>query len=64
GEDFEEIMKRCDIPEGDLIRSFRQTIDLIRQMRDAIKDQSLRDKMLTCLDMLNRDIVLATELRD
>ncbi len=64
GEDFEEIMKRCDIPEGDLIRSFRQSIDLIRQMRDAIKDQSLREKLLTCLDMLNRDIVLATELRD
>lgn len=64
GEDFEEIMKRCEIPEGDLIRAFRQTIDLIRQMRDAIKDQSLRDKMLTCLDLLNRDIVLATELRD
>jgi hypothetical protein len=33
-------------------------------MRDAIKDQSLREKLLTCLDMLNRDIVLATELRD
>lgn len=64
GEDFEEIMKRCDIPEGDLIRSFRQTIDLIRQIRDAIKDDSLREKLLTCLDMLNRDIVLATELRD
>ena len=64
GEDFEEIMKKCEIPEGDLIRSFRQSIDLIRQMRDAIKDQSLRDKLLICLDMLNRDIVLATELRD
>jgi superfamily II RNA helicase len=64
GEDFEEMMKKCDIPEGDLIRAFRQTIDLIRQMRDAIKDQSLRDKLLICLDLLNRDIVLATELRD
>lgn len=64
GEDFEEIMKRCAIPEGDLIRAFRQCIDLMRQMRDAIKDQSLRDKLLICLDLLNRDIVLATELRD
>ncbi|GAB4274666.1 MAG: DEAD/DEAH box helicase [Candidatus Rifleibacteriota bacterium] len=64
GENFEEIMKRCDIPEGDLIRAFRQCIDLIRQIRDAIKDQSLRDKLLECLNLLNRDIVLATELRD
>jgi superfamily II RNA helicase len=64
GQDFEDIMKHCEIPEGDLIRIFRQVIDLLRQMRDAIKDQSLRSKLLTCLDMLNRDIVLATELRD
>jgi superfamily II RNA helicase len=64
GEEFEEIMKQCDIPEGDLIRNFRQTIDLLRQMRDAIKDQSLRGKLLICLDIINRDIVLATELRD
>jgi superfamily II RNA helicase len=64
GEEFEEIMKKCEIPEGDLIRTFRQAIDLLRQIRDAIHDQSLRKKLLICLDSINRDIVLATELRD
>lgn len=64
GAEFETIVEAAEIPEGDLIRSFRQTIDLLRQMRDAITDQSLREKLLTCLDYINRDIVLATELRD
>ncbi|PKL43292.1 MAG: hypothetical protein CVV41_11300 [Candidatus Riflebacteria bacterium HGW-Riflebacteria-1] len=61
---FEDMMTMTEIPEGDLIRAFRQVIDLIRQIRDAVKDQSLRDKLLNCLTCINRDIVLATELRD
>ncbi len=64
GEEFENIMRRTDLPEGDLIRAFRQTIDLIKQIRDAIKDQSLKDKLLKSIDLINRDIILATELRD
>ncbi len=64
GAAFEEIMAMTDIPEGDLIRAFRQVIDLLRQIRDAIKEMSLRDKLLSCLACINRDIVLATELRD
>ena len=57
-------MAMTDIPEGDLIRAFRQVIDLLRQIRDAVKENSLRDKLLSCLAFINRDIVLATELRD
>ena len=65
GEPFEEMMKHTDVPEGDIIRSFRQVIDLLRQLRDALEqDPGLRDKMLDCLGCINRDIVLATELRD
>ncbi|MBF0500593.1 MAG: DEAD/DEAH box helicase [Candidatus Riflebacteria bacterium] len=64
GAPFDEISRRTNMSEGDLIRLFRQAIDLIRQIRDATDDQSLRDKFLECLDYINRDIVLATELRD
>lgn len=63
GEDFEKIMAMTDVPEGDLIRAFRNTIDLLRQIREAVKDQSLRSKLLKCLGCINREIVLATELR-
>lgn len=61
---FEDIMEMTDVPEGDIIRAFRQVIDLLRQIRDAVDDQILRDKLLSCLAAINRDIVLATELRD
>ncbi len=65
GAPFEEIMQRTDVPEGDIIRAFRQVIDLLRQLRDAMPtDPGMKDKMLDCLSCINRDIVLATELRD
>ncbi|HOY66756.1 MAG TPA: DEAD/DEAH box helicase [Candidatus Ozemobacteraceae bacterium] len=61
---FTEISQMTDVPEGDLIRAFRQAIDVIRQVREATDDRSLREKFDACLDAINRDIVLATELRD
>ncbi|MBF0409392.1 MAG: DEAD/DEAH box helicase [Candidatus Riflebacteria bacterium] len=64
GDPFDVIMTMTSIPEGDLIRLFRQAIDLLRQIRDAVDENSLRDKLSECVDHINRDIVLATELRD
>ncbi len=66
GADFESITEMTDVPEGDLIRAFRQVIDMLRQIREAIydKDPILRDKIGDALLCINRDIVLATELRD
>ncbi len=64
GVDFTEIAQMTDVPEGDLIRAFRQAIDVIRQVREATDDRSLHEKFDTCLRAINRDIVLATELRD
>ncbi|HNW35584.1 MAG TPA: helicase, partial [Candidatus Ozemobacteraceae bacterium] len=64
GAEFTEISQMSDVPEGDLIRAFRQAIDVIRQVREATDDRSLREKFDTCLNAINRDIVLATELRD
>ncbi|MBF0545055.1 MAG: DEAD/DEAH box helicase [Candidatus Riflebacteria bacterium] len=64
GDSFEEITAQTTIPEGDLIRLFRQAIDLLRQIREAVEERSLRDKLTECIGLINRDIVLATELRD
>jgi superfamily II RNA helicase len=61
---FDEITAMTTLPEGDLIRLFRQAIDLLRQIREATLDHSLRDKLTECIAFINRDIVLATELRD
>jgi superfamily II RNA helicase len=64
GASFDDVLELAQIPEGDLMRSFRMAIDLLRQVREATDDRSLKEKLATCLDQVNRDIVLATELRD
>jgi superfamily II RNA helicase len=64
GKSFDDIMTLTTIPEGDIIRVFRQAIDLLRQIREATPEHSLRDKISDCIGFINRDIILATELRD
>ncbi|MBI3038856.1 hypothetical protein HYY75_07395 [bacterium] len=64
GESFDQILNLTNLPEGDLIRAFRHAIDLLRQIREATEDRSLRDKITASIDIVNRDIILATELRD
>lgn len=64
GSSFEEIVSLTDIPEGDIIRYFRQALDLLRQIKEATVDKSLKEKIESCMYYINRDIVLATELRD
>jgi len=64
GQPFDELIQSTSMSEGDLIRAFRQAIDMLRQIREATDDQSLKAKMTDCIHFVNRDIVLATELRD
>jgi superfamily II RNA helicase len=51
------------VPEGDLIRILRMTIQLLRTLRDRIQDPVISDKMHDALELVNRDVVDAqTEL--
>jgi superfamily II RNA helicase len=51
------------VPEGDLIRILRMTVQLLRTLRDRIADPEISDKMHNALEMVNRDVVDAqTEL--
>jgi superfamily II RNA helicase len=45
------------IPEGDLIRLLRMTIQLLRTLRDAIPDPYIADRMHEALLLINRDVV-------
>jgi len=45
------------IPEGDLIRLLRMTIQLLRTLRDAIPDPFIADRMHEALLFINRDVV-------
>lgn len=55
GLSFAEVQKLCNLDEGDIISVFRRTIDLLRQMRDAITEPGLNQRLKTCMEKLDRD---------
>jgi superfamily II RNA helicase len=63
GADFEQLsVSFPDFAEGDMIRQFRQIIDLLRQLKRAMKnDEFTRDKLNTCTELINRDVVDAEQ---
>lgn len=55
---FEELADFTTTPDGDLVRAFRHTVDLLRQARRALEgDPELQDKLQRCIYRLNRDVV-------
>lgn len=58
GEDFEELFEDTNLDPGDLVRMFRLTIQLLRQLRKALpKEYSLHEKLGKSIEALNRDVV-------
>jgi superfamily II RNA helicase len=45
------------VPEGDLVRILRMTVQLLRTLRDAIPDPYIADRMHESLALVNRDVV-------
>ena len=45
------------VPEGDLVRLLRMTIQLLRTLRDRIPDPLLSERMHEALTLINRDVV-------
>ncbi|MBN2422740.1 DEAD/DEAH box helicase [Candidatus Woesearchaeota archaeon] len=54
GDEFQDIMDLTNLQEGDIIRLFRRTIDLLRQIRNATDDYDLKDKIGLCIHKLMR----------
>lgn len=58
GATFEEILRYGQVPEGDLVASFRRSIDILRQIRNAVSgDTSLTDKISEAIRLIDRDVV-------
>ena len=55
GVPFSEVQRLSNLDEGDIISVIRRTIDLLRQMRDAVTDPALLQRLKTCMDKLDRD---------
>ena len=62
GQTFVEVQALCNLDEGDIISVFRRTIDLLRQMREAISDSLLRTRLKACMVKLDRDEAAIMEL--
>lgn len=62
GMSFSEVQTMCNLDEGDIISVFRRTIDLLRQMREAINDSVLKSRFKVCMDKLDRDEAAIMEL--
>jgi len=59
---FADVQRLCNLDEGDIISVFRRTIDLLRQMRDAVPDPVLRQRLKDCMDKLDRDEAAVLEI--
>ncbi|SPF42553.1 putative helicase [Candidatus Desulfosporosinus infrequens] len=62
GKTFVEVQSLCNLDEGDIISVFRRTIDLMRQMREAINDSALRTRLKACMEKIDRDEAAIMEL--
>jgi superfamily II RNA helicase len=45
------------VPEGDLVRVIRMTIQLLRTLRDKIPDPFMADRFHQALVLVNRDVM-------
>lgn len=62
GSSFVEVQALCNLDEGDIISVFRRTIDLMRQMREAVSDTTLKNRLKVCMQKLDRDEAAIMEL--
>ncbi len=62
GMPFAEIQRLCNLDEGDIISVFRRTLDLLRQIRDAVTEPALLQRLKVCMDKLDRDEAAILEL--
>ncbi|MGM0607784.1 MAG: DEAD/DEAH box helicase [Candidatus Muiribacteriota bacterium] len=62
GADFKYLLTLTHLSEGDIIRLFRQVIDLLQQIKRVFaEDEQLVDKIKKALEKINRDIVNVSE---
>lgn len=58
GGEFDEIFDYTNMEEGDVIRTLRRVIDVMRQVTTAITDlPALSDKLRSCIKLMKRSIV-------
>ncbi|MEW5945626.1 MAG: DEAD/DEAH box helicase [bacterium] len=57
GCDFETLKGFVTEDDGDIVRSFRLTVDFLRQMRRAVPDQGFQEKLSKSISLIYRGVV-------
>lgn len=57
GEDFNRILELTDADEGEVVRYFRMTIQVLREVLDAPVSGPLKDKLYKAFEKINRDVI-------
>ncbi|MDD4182772.1 MAG: DEAD/DEAH box helicase [Candidatus Omnitrophica bacterium] len=58
GASFTKLNKFCEIDEGEIVRYFRMSIQVIKEIRSSkIISEGLKNKMAHCLTRTNRDVI-------
>ncbi len=57
GKSFSEVLKETEVDEGEVIRYFRMTVQVLREIADAPVSEGLRDRAWQLIGLINRDIV-------
>ncbi|NQT32737.1 MAG: DEAD/DEAH box helicase [Candidatus Omnitrophica bacterium] len=56
-EDFDEILRRTDTDEGEVIRYFRMAVQVLREIFDTPASDELKDRVHKAVSLINRDII-------
>jgi len=56
-ETFDRLLRYTDADEGEIIRSFRMAIQILREMIDTSISQQLKDRLKKVVYLVNRDII-------
>ncbi len=59
--DFQQAVSLTNYQEGDVVRLFRRIIDMLRQIHRASFDEQLKDRLITCMQRIDRNLI-AVEL--
>ncbi|MFO7618547.1 MAG: DEAD/DEAH box helicase [Thermoplasmata archaeon] len=60
GQSFAQLVLDFELPEGDIIRIFRQSIDVLEQVRRATDQETLKQKAGEAIRLLDKDVVSVT----
>jgi superfamily II RNA helicase len=57
GETFDKILRHTQADEGEVVRYFRMSIQILREILDAHISDSLKQKIHKTISSINRDVI-------